>query len=367
MNNEFEYDTYADDEWPVDPEHEDVDFDDDEWDPGTGWVPPVDRTEVLISHGRTSAPSGRLAGARRAASARLSGGLLTGTGPLPVASGGAAGPGSGQGRPSGSAAAPGTATPGTGKPGKPARAPRARRRLSKPKLILTGAAALALGIALAILLQGPGPGWPSSVATVKQEIQVACKNPDVASDPGQVNFACGPDTSQVLWVFALLTSNDNPAFTDPSTGREGLEPITAAQGGEVAWSLNLYHPYNPLNPTDSLEVAARAINNIIGGATVTGQNGKQVVQAGLEASPANCEKYTGSAALVTRQGYPAICASPITSAQGREALVSDVYQQWMVGAPARDAQNAALLFANASNPGNAQVQAILHSLAGSGH
>jgi hypothetical protein len=358
MNNEFEYDSYTDDDWPVDSEHEDADFVDDEWDPGTGWVPPVDRTEVLISHGRSSAPSGKLSGARRAATARLSGGLLTGTGPLPIAGGGAPGHGSGSGTPGGT---------GTPAPSAPGRAPRAGRRLGKAKLILTGATALALGITLAILLQGPGPGWPSSVATVKQQIQVACKNPNVASDPGQVNFACGTDTSQVLWVFALLTSNGDPDFFDKSTGREGLEPITPVQGGEVAWSLNLYHPYNPLSPTDSLEVAARAINNIIGGATVTGQNGKLVVQAGLEASPANCQKYTGSAAQVTRQGYPAVCANPISTAQGRAALVADVYQQWMVGAPSGDAQDAALLFANANNPGNAQVQAVLHSLSGSGH
>jgi hypothetical protein len=35
----------------------------------------------------------------------------------------------------------------------------------------------------------------------------------------------------------------------------------------------------------------------------------------------------------------------------------------MVGAPSQDAANAALLFTNASNPGNPRVQAILHSLA----
>ena len=44
----------------------------------------------------------------------------------------------------------------------------------------------------------------------------------------------------------------------------------------MAWSLNLHHPYNPFNPIDSLQVAARAINSIIGGATVTGAGGKSV-------------------------------------------------------------------------------------------
>ena len=58
--------------------------------------------------------------------------------------------------------------------------------------------------------------------------------------------------------------------------RKGLEPIAPGQGGDVAWSLNLHHPYDPASPTDSLQVAARAINNIIGGTTLTGSNGAPV-------------------------------------------------------------------------------------------
>ena len=126
------------------------------------------------------------------------------------------------------------------------------------------------------------PGWPPSVATVQSQIETACQNPNVAAEPAQVNFACGKDTNQILWVFALMTSGDNAQFSDAKTGRQGLEPITPAQGGQVAWSLNLHHPYNPIDPVDSLQVAARAINNIIGGATLTGTNGKPVVQPGLE-------------------------------------------------------------------------------------
>jgi hypothetical protein len=237
-----------------------------------------------------------------------------------------------------------------------------RRKLSRRNLVIAGVVALALGITLGVALSGPDASWPGSVAGVKQEIEVACTNPNVASDPGQVNFACAKDTNQVLWVFALLTSGDSPNFSDPPTGREGLEPISAAQGGEVAWSLNLHHPYNPASPTDSLAVAARAINNIIGGATVTGQNGSQVVQPGLESSPANCHRYTGSSAMISRQGFPALCAKPVSTPQGEAALVADVYQRWMVGAPSQDAANAAILFANASNPGDPRVQAILRSL-----
>src|SRR6202044_2088545 len=110
-----------------------------------------------------------------------------------------------------------------------------------------------------------------------------------------------------------------------------LEPISATQGGAVAWSLDLHHPYNPANPIDSLTVAARAINNIIGGASLTGSNGKPTVQSGLESSPANCLKYTGSAAVITRAGYPDLCATAVTSSTGQAALVADVYQKWFGG------------------------------------
>ena len=47
---------------------------------------------------------------------------------------------------------------------------------------------------------------------VKNEITTACQNPNVPSEPNQVNFACGQSTSQILWVFSLMTSGDNPEF-----------------------------------------------------------------------------------------------------------------------------------------------------------
>jgi len=228
--------------------------------------------------------------------------------------------------------------------------------------------AAAVGVALVTVAIGiyfhGRASWPASVSTVQAQADRACRNPDVVSEPGQVNFACAQATRQILWVFALLTSGNNPAFVDPKTGRRGLEPIAPAQGGQVAWSLNLHHPYNPANPIDSLQVAARAINNIIGGATVTGSDGNQVVQPGLESEPANCLRYTGSAAVTTRNGYPGLCSSPVTSPAGQAALVADVYQKWVVGAPPRAAQDAAVLFSNADNPGDPQVQAILQQLRG---
>jgi hypothetical protein len=242
-----------------------------------------------------------------------------------------------------------------------------RSRFSRVQRMAIGLAVAALGVTLLIVVVlRPGASWPPSVALVKTEISTACQNPNVSSEPDQVNFACGQSTSQILWVFSLMTSGDNANFNDAKTGRQGLEPISAAQGGAVAWSLNLHHPYNPVNPVDSLEVAARAINNIIGGASLTGSNGKATVQPGLESSPANCLKYTGSAAVITRAGYPDICASPVTSLAGQAALVADVYQQWFVGASPTVAQEASVLFQNSNDPGNPQVQAILKSLFGPG-
>ena len=235
--------------------------------------------------------------------------------------------------------------------------------LSRGRKVAIGTAAvIALVIILVTTLSGGGASWPSSVATVQAEISSACQNPDVRSEPGQVNFACAKSTRQILWVFALMTSGDNPDFTEAKTGRVGLEPITPAQGGEMAWSLNLHHPYSPSNPIDSLEVAARAINNIIGGATLTGPDGNPIVQPGLESDPANCARYTGSAAVSSRKGFPSLCAAPVTSSAGQAALVADIYQKWVVGASPGAARDAAVLFENADNPGDPRVQAILKRL-----
>jgi hypothetical protein len=241
-----------------------------------------------------------------------------------------------------------------------------RQGMSRRQITVVAAVVLALLITiLALILSRGGPGWPSSVAAVQAEADRACQNPDVASEPAQVDFACAKATRQILWVFALMMSGDSANFADATTGRMGLEPITPTQGGEIAWSLNLHHPYNPTNPIDSLAVAARAINNIIGGATLTSGNGTPVVQPGLESSAANCVRYTGSPALDSRQGFPSLCALPVATAAGEAALVADVYLKWFVGAGPQAAQDAAVLFQNANNPGDPQVQAILTKLTGS--
>lgn len=248
------------------------------------------------------------------------------------------------------------------------RSGRGRSRVGRSrKKVVLGAAGAAMVVVIACLfIFRPGPSWPASVATVQSEITTACQNPDVSSEPGQVNFACAKATSQILWVFALMTSGDRPQFTDAKTGRVGLEPIAPTQGGQLAWSLNLHHPYNPRDPVDSLEVAARAINNIIGGATLTSTSGKPTVQPGLESDPANCARYTGSSAVVSRAGFPSMCAQPVTSSDGQAALVADTFRQWEVGATAVAAYDVGVLFANANNPGNAQVQAILKTLPNTG-
>jgi len=240
--------------------------------------------------------------------------------------------------------------------------PGAWRRM---KIAAGAAIVAAVIVGLALLLSGGGASWPASVATVQSEAASACKNPDVRSEPGQVNFACATGTRQILWVFSLLTSGNNPHFASAKTGRVGLEPIAPAQGGAVAWTLNLHHPYAPTDPIDSLEVAARAINNIIGGATLTRADGRPDVQPGLESDPANCLRYTGSAALRSRQGYPKLCARAVSSPAGQAALVADVYRKWVVGASPGAAQNAAVLFQNAKNPGDPRVQAMLRHLPGS--
>ena len=223
---------------------------------------------------------------------------------------------------------------------------------------ITGAAI----IALAVALPGGGASWPASVAQVQTEITQACQNPNVAAEPSQLDFACAKSSQQILWVFALLTSGNNPGFVDQSTGRKGLEPIAPTQGGDIAFSLNLHEPYNAANPIDSLQVAARAINDIISGATLTNSSGTPLVEKGLESNAANCQRYTGSALLVSRSGYPPRCAQPVSTPAGQAALVSDVFQQWMGGTPSQIAAQAGVLYKNADNPGNPQVQAILASL-----
>src|SRR2546421_2691502 len=168
-----------------------------------------------------------------------------------------------------------------------------RRGLTRAQKVAIGAviAALALTALLIVLFTGHA-SWPASVSTVESQAEKACRNPDVQSEPGQVNFACTEATRRILWVFGLMTSGNDPNYADAKTGRVGVEPITPAQGGQVAWSLNFHHPYDPTNAIDSLAVAARAINNIIGGATGTAADGSPPVPSRLGGHPTHCGPHT---------------------------------------------------------------------------
>src|ERR1700728_1070011 len=77
---------------------------------------------------------------------------------------------------------------------------------SKRKLIIVAALAGVLSVILTVVLASGGASWPASVARVQAEAAKACRNPDVRSEPNQINFACAKGTTAILWVFALLTS-----------------------------------------------------------------------------------------------------------------------------------------------------------------
>ena len=66
--------------------------------------------------------------------------------------------------------------------------------------------------------------------------------------------------------------------------------------------------------------------------------------------------------MTRRRGFPHLCATPISTAAGQGYLVADVFQRWVVGAPPSAAQDAAILFQNARNPGDPRVRAILRSI-----
>ena len=106
-----------------------------------------------------------------------------------------------------------------------------RRWLAHWRAIAIGAAAFAAGITLiTVVLPGRSPGWPASVATVQTEITTACQNPNVVSEPAQVNFACAKDTQQVLWVFSLLDERQQPRLRRQVQWQEGPRADSAGPG-----------------------------------------------------------------------------------------------------------------------------------------
>ena len=206
-----------------------------------------------------------------------------------------------------------------------------RGRFGRAHRITFGLTALTIGvIVLIVVVFGPSASWPAIVAVVQNEITTACQNPNVVS-PSQVNFACDKATNQILWVFSLMTSGDNPSFSDAKSGRgAGAHfPDAGRRRGLVPQPASSVRSVQPDRQPRGRSTGHQRHHRR---REPDGEQRQAAVQAGLESNPANCARYTGSAAVVTRAGYPNICASPVTSASGQAALVADVYQQWSVGA-----------------------------------
>ena len=243
-----------------------------------------------------------------------------------------------------------------------------QRGLPRGFKITAGAiAALALLIAIVfMMLPGPGPSWPASVARVQAEVAKACQNPDVSSEPGQVNFACGKATRQILWVFALLTSGNNPNVRRARhrPGGPGAHYARAGRRGRL-----VAEPAPSVQP-DQPDRQPR------GGGPGHQQHRRRrdrdrhLWQPGRPAGAREPRRELLAVhrigQVTSHKGYPGLCARPVSSVAGQAALVADIYQRWVVGAGPKAAQNAAILFENAKNPGSPQVQAILKHLPNSG-
>ena len=236
-------------------------------------------------------------------------------------------------------------------------------RFTRTRIAVAGTAIAAVfaTVGVTVLVSG-GASWPAGVAAVERQAGIACRNPDVKSEPGQVNFACAAGTRQILWVFALLTSGNNPAFVEPKTGRQGLEPITPAQGNVVAWSLNLHHPYNPATRPTASRWRPGPSTTSSAARRPSAPTAHPSCSPACSATRATAPATPDRRALTWRSGFPSLCARPVSSPAGQAALVADVYQKWVVGASPKAAQDAAVLFENAQNPGDPQVQAILKRL-----
>ena len=166
----------------------------------------------------------------------------------------------------------------------------------------------------------------------------------------------------MLWVFSLLTSGNNPAS---STRRPGARASSRSRRPRAATSPGRSTCTIPTTrPTRSTACRSRPGRSTTSSAAPPSpaRPAGPDVEPGLESKAANCERYTGSALLVTRSGLPGPLRAAGHHRSGQAALVSDVFQQWMGGTPAAMAAQAGVLFENAGNPGNPQVQAILTSL-----
>ena len=94
---------------------------------------------------------------------------------------------------------------------------------------------------------------------------------------------------------------------------------------------------------------------------LSGSNGKPAVQPRLESNPANCNRYTGSSAVLTRPRtrHPRCAGDQLYRAgsPGGRRLSGVVRRCVARGRPGR-----CVLFGNANGPGNPKVQAVLKAL-----
>jgi hypothetical protein len=213
------------------------------------------------------------------------------------------------------------------------------------------------------------PKTPTVIDRVQALVDQACtSNHDVVSDPGQVNTACAKATRRMMVVFALFGSGGNAKFRNISTGQVGLEPMNRPDGGVVAWALNLHQAYDPNKPIQSIQVAARTINQIVGGGSLVTPNGRDQRSPGLESSSANCLRYTGSKLVRSKgPGWPKVCVGNVRTPKQWAAFVRDVYVRWVYAASGRkitlkplsqEVQNVVYLYEN-TNPGDPRVQQII--------
>ncbi len=258
--------------------------------------------------------------------------------------------------------------------GGPSRRSRCRHlRLPRLQWLLAVAVVFLGGYVMVVYGPAGRASWGPVETSVHGVMKYACENVNVEQEPNQVNFACSPAGQQLLAVIALVMGHDNQNYTDNRTdGRQGLEPISPGQGGTIEWALDLPTYYQPDNAVQSVQVAARAINTILGGTSVTdAKTGKTVAQSGLESNAQNCLRYTGEPLLVAHlmkvvskngqtaeqqdPSWPVVCAGSITTASEQAAVARDVFKQWDTGAPAGLVDQVVAFFENWS-PSNPAIQ-----------
>lgn len=119
------------------------------------------------------------------------------------------------------------------------------------------AAAVSLGQVTGHVQATGTPAWlPDTVKVWAPKLDQACRTQAIAVHG--LNLSCTRAYRPILLTLALLDSAGNPDYTDPETGRRGLEPLDAKNGKAVAQLLHIR--YRPSDGLTSLKIAARALN-----------------------------------------------------------------------------------------------------------